>query len=282
MANKDLNLALDQNMIQPSETQQSSVPKHSTHPNYKAANLDIAGTDYSPNNDQRRPESTRGPSFLATSWLTAIKHYSAPWLVSGLILINLILLLLTGFWLLSQNNQSTTLTPSKIASAKTVPSNPADSKIIKGLNQQLITLQTKVEKIELTLHEQQGLFDTSFKDLNNDIQRLEHQLKTIELSNKEKSTPAPKKEIPKTAVKPPTTQWYVNIGTFASKDAAHGLQKQLLGLGYSVQINTTSIDNKSAYRVQLPGFKDREAAELVARRIMDKTNLNGLWAWKDE
>jgi len=280
MANKDLNLALDQNLIQPKETQQSRVQSHSTPPNYEAANLDIAGSD-SPNNYQRQSKPHGHPS-LVTNWLTAIKGGSFPWLTSGLILINLLLLLLIGLWLLSQQNQLSSLTPSKIAPPKTVPSNLADNKTIKAFNQQLITLQTKVEEIELTLQEQQRVIATSSTDLSNDIQQLEDQLKAIKLSSKEKITPTQQKETPKPALKQPTTHWYVNIGTFASKDAAQRLQKQLLGLGYSVQINTTSIDNTPAHRVQLPGFKDREAAELVARRIMDKTNLNGLWAWKDE
>lgn len=280
MANKDLNLALDQNLIQPNETKQSRVQNHSTPPNYEAANLDMAGTD-SPNNYQRQSRPNERPS-LATNWLTSIKDGSFPWLTSALILINLLFLLLVGFWLLSQQNQSSTLTPSKIAPPKTVSSNLADNKTIKAFNQQLITLQTKVGEIELTLHEQQGLLTTSSTALRNDIQQLEQQLKTIELSNKEKITPTSEKETSRATLKQPTSHWYVNIGTFASKDAAQRLQKQLLGLGHSVQINTTSIDNKPAYRVQLPGFKNREAAELVARRIMDKTNLNGLWAWKDE
>lgn len=280
MANKDLNLALDQNLMQPNETQQSRVQDHSTPPNYEAANLDIAGSN-SPNNYQRQSKPYGRPS-LVTNWLTAIKDGSFPWLTAGLIFINLLFLLLVGLWLLGQNNQSTTLTPSKIIPPKAVSSDLANNEVIKAFNQQLITLQTKVKEIELTLHEQQNLIASSSKGLSNDIQQLEHQLKNIELSNKEKITPAPKKETPKAALKPPTTHWYVNIGTFASQDAAQRLQKQLLGLGYSVQINTISIDNKSAYRVQLPGFNDREAAELAARRIMDKTNLNGLWAWNDE
>ena len=60
-----------------------------------------------------------------------------------------------------------------------------------------MTLQTKVEQIKLTLHEQQRLIATSSKDLSNDIEQLNQKLDTIKLLTKEKSKPAPKKEVSK-------------------------------------------------------------------------------------
>lgn len=278
MTNKDLNLALDQNLIQPTETQQTSTQEPSTHPHHEAANLDTTinpSADSSNNYQRQHNRYNKTPSSLLATWFA--KLHALPWLASGLIVINLLFLLLAGLWLSNHNSQSATIT-----SSKTMPLNSSDVKTIESINQNLAALQTKVEQIELTLHEQQRLIATSSKDLSNDIEQLNQKVDAIKLLTTEKSKPAPKKEVSKPISKKPATHWYVNIGTFSSKDAAQRLQKQLLTLGHSVQINTTSFDNKPAYRVQLPGFKDREAAESTARQIMEKTNLNGLWAWKDE
>jgi len=278
MTNKDLNLALDQNLIQPSETQQNSTQEPSSTPHYEAANLDTTmspGADSSNNYQRQHNRYNKTPSSFVATWLA--KLHTFPWLASGLIVINLLFLLLAGLWLSNHNSQS-----AEIISPKPMPFNSSDVKTIEDINENLMTLQTKVEQIKLTLHEQQRLIATSSKDLSNDIEQLNQKLDTIKLLTKEKSKPAPKKEVSKPIAEKPATHWYVNIGTFSSKDAARRLQKQLLTLGHSVQINTTSFDNKPAYRVQLPGFKDREAAESAARQIMEKTNLNGLWAWKDE
>lgn len=279
MTNKDLNLALDQNLIQPADDTQQPH----TQPHHEAAKLYTAMDDSAtqPNHHQNQQGGHPNKKAYLATWLAAIKNRPLPWLVSGLIVMNLlVLVLLVAFWLANQNNQATiNPTPSL-----------TESKTIEEFNQKLLTLQAKVEKIDLTLHEQQRLLATSSKDLSREIQQLVAQLQTTKLPEVEKkepkaaskSTPKPIKETPKPVAKQPTNQWYVNIGTFSSQDAALRLKKQLLTLGHSVQVNTTSFDKKPAYRVQLPGFKDREAAESAARQIMEKTNLNGLWAWKDE
>lgn len=307
MTNKDLNLALDQNLIQPEETQQSSVQEQPTrlHPNHnrnhEAANFDTSKNDSS-NSDSPNINSLetnpgimssstmessygyqsksgryrKGSSSLLTTWISTLKNRTFPWLSIGIISINLIFLLLVGLWLLNQNHSSTEITSSKakLAGLSTAPN--------ESINQQLTALQTKMEQIELTLHEQQRLIATSSQDLNQKIQQLGTQVEAIKTPKTKKEPPKATPPPPKTVIKQPKTQWYVNIGTFSSKDAAQRLKKQLLTLGHTVQINTTSFDNKPAYRVQLPGFKDRESAENTARQIMNKTNLNGLWAWKDE
>jgi len=284
MSNKDLNLALDQNLIQPTDTQQNSTQEQSTPSHYEeAANLDAMtaspGTDTS-NNYQGQPErySRRGkPSSYASTWLATLNKQQYPWLASGILLINLIFLLLAGFWLSNQSGQPSSALPSATKSLHYV-----DDQAMNAFDQRLVTLQAKVEQLELTLHEQQRLIATSSKDLSHEIQLLGAELKTLKAPTIKKGEPKTTTKTAKPEEKQPITQWYVNIGTFSSKEAAQRLKKQLLALGHTVQVNTTSFDNKPAYRVQLPGFKDRTAAELTARKIMEKTNLNGLWAWKDE
>jgi hypothetical protein len=205
MTNKDLNLALDQNLIQPAETQQNSTQEPSTTSHNEAANFDTTmnpGTDSSNNYQRQHNRYNKTPSSLLATWFNKIHNF--PWLASGLIVINLLFLLLAGLWLSNHNSQSDTIT-----SSKTMPFNSSEVETIESINQNLVALQTKVEQIELTLHEQQRLIATSSKDLSHDIEQLNHQLNTIKLSNREQGKPAPKKEVSKPIAKKPVTHWYV-------------------------------------------------------------------------
>lgn len=292
MTNKDLHLALDQNLIQLS-SKQKDEDEQTSH-DVETGNLESI-TDFSqdyqnpPNNDHAEPP----PTFK--EWTEAIRQ--SPRLKLAIALLFLFLLL-AGLWLTNQSSQSAT--NSLTQSTSTNSAIEANQAQLDTLNNQVLSLQQQVEQLKLSLQEQQNLIDTNSKDLNKEIQALAQKLQAsntkaasesipsetgLNKTTSSKATPnkaIPNKESATTAPKKATNHWYVNIGTFSSKKSAQKLQNQLSTLGHSAQINTTSLENKPAYRVQLPGFKDREAAELAARQVMDKTNLNGLWAWKDE
>jgi|GEM_PF-660212 len=279
MTNKDLNLALDQNLIQLS-SKQKDVDEQQPH-DLETANLEpITGFTQ---DDQNPPNKHHAEP---RSSLDAIQQSPLLWLSIALLLL---LLLLAGLWLTNQSNQSATDSFNSVSSTnQSIEANQAQ---LEKLNNKVLSLQQQIEQLKLSLHEQQSLITTSSEGMNKEIRALSHQLQTSKAkatsnptptseaipgkatSSKESNTPAPKKT---------TNNWYVNLGTFSSKKSAQRLQKQLSVLGHSAQINTTSLEDKLAYRVQLPGFTDRESAELAARQVMDKTNLNGLWAWKDE
>lgn len=282
MTNKDLHLALDQNLIQLS-SKQNDEDEQQLH-DFETTNLEPItdfSQDYSnpPNNHHAEPPS------IFKAWLEAIRQSPLLWLAITLLLL---FLLLAGLWLTNQSSQSATNAITQ--STSTSSAIEANQAQLDTLNKQVLLLQQEVEQLKLSLQEQQNLIDTNSKDLNKEIQALAQQLQVFNTKAASKPIPSetdlskaiPNKESTTTAPKKATNHWYVNIGTFSSKKSAQKLQNQLSTLGHSAQINTTSLENKPAYRVQLPGFKNREAAELAARQVMDKTNLNGLWAWKDE
>jgi cell division septation protein DedD len=273
MTNKDLNLAFDQNLVQPASPH-PDVPhdhnthSHSTHGHNTETNKFEA--PHAPRQRKQPKKNTLGSLPFLSTWLGHAKQQPFTLLSVTLFIANALFLLWAGFWLSSHNQPSSNV-------ANTI--NPS---IMKGvstkfeiLNKQLLSLKQQLDQIKLSIGEQQQLIATSSLDLNKDVQDLTQQVQIA-------IAPKAETEKPDTVKKIPTKDWHVNLGTFSTHDAALRLQKQLSALGHSVQINTTSFDNKTAYRVQLPGFKDRNSAEQVARRIMDKTNLNGLWAWKDE
>jgi cell division protein FtsN len=283
MTNKDLHLALDQNLIQLSSKQKNEG--NQTSHDAETANLESI-TDFSQGYQNPANNHHAEPPPTFKEWIEAIRQSPRFRLIIALLLL---FLLLAGLWFTNQSNQSATDSFSQ--STSTSSAIKANQAQIETLNNQVLSLQQEVEELKLSLQEQQSLINTNSKDLNKEIQTLAQQLQAF--NTQAASEPIPSeaglnkttssKATPTTtAPKKATNHWYVNIGTFSSKKSAQKLQNQLSTLGHAAQINTTSLENKPAYRVQLPGFKDRETAELAARQVMDKTNLNGLWAWKDE
>lgn len=74
-------------------------------------------------------------------------------------------------------------------------------------------------------------------------------------------------------------RWHINLGSFATAESATRLQKQLAAMGYDTQVGTPGQSGDAAYRVWIGGYENREAADRVALRLMDQTDLTGLWVW---
>ncbi|MEH6616247.1 MAG: SPOR domain-containing protein [Porticoccus sp.] len=258
MTRKDLNLALDNSFIQPApisddEINNQTAPKIPTPPHKQCDTAE---------NTIAIPTSSKLPG-KPPSRLT-LEPSGYKWLVIAVVFINMLFLLLAGLWLSTQEQPPREMT---IAAAPKADKNA--ERELNELNGKLLSLDQKLDQLQLTLSEQQRLIASSALDLDKRFQALSLQLKNT-----------PETETKKTLL--PTKAWHVNLGTFSTKETVLKLQKQIQALGHQIQINTTSIDNKTAYRVQLPGFQNRASAEEIARQIMEQTNLNGLWAWKDD
>ena len=213
MTNKDLNLALDNSFIQPTsmskgEENNQAAPKNAPPTHTKC---DSAAT----------PKPSKPPRWLALE----PSHYK--WLVIAVVFINMLFLLLAGLWLSAQEKPPREMI---ITTAPGIDKNAEPA--LDELNDKLLSLDQKLDRLQLTLSEQQRLYASSALDLDKRFQALSLQLQK-----------APKTETKKTP--PPTKAWYVNLGTFSTKEAALKLQKQIEGLGHQVQINTTSFDNKT-------------------------------------
>ena len=288
MTNKDLNLDLDQNLIQPASAKNETPHGYNFHDHdtdddnikndHEANNLRASiRQSMHPNQAEQAKKKTTGLLDRLPAWLTGTPPQSFVWLPIALLLANLIFLFIAGFWLSHQNQQPD---PTSLTINTLVEENVRTN--IEPIKEQLLQLQQQLDQITISLHEQQRLIATSSQDLNTAIQNVAQQAQVLTVIKTKAQKPETVMNKKATEVTTLTKGWHVNLGTFSTKDAALRLQKKLLALGHSVQIDATPFDNKTAYRVQLPGFKDRDSAEKVARRIMDETNLNGLWAWKDE
>lgn len=266
MTNKDLNLALDKGYIQPATPSGTLTEEYAPQP------------ETPKNSPPKTPESPYKP-VPAQPTPTKPRWLSAPlsrleWGIITIVLLNLLFVIIAGFWLFTKENQPNT---TKVVSVVT-PETPSKI-LLDELDARLEPLNEKLAQLQLVLNEQQRLIASSSHSLDKQLQAI-----SLQVSNTTKTASKTEaKTVTKTSAPPISKKnWYVNVGTFSSKEAALKLQKQIQALGHKVQINAATVGSKTAFRVQLPGFKDRESAEGTARQLMNKTNLNGLWAWKDE
>jgi cell division protein FtsN len=243
MTDKDLNLSLDQSLL---KSRRESDQRDSPVAAAQTLSEPTMTADY-PGLDQPKAE----------------RPQHTEWLLIAVLASNLLMVIAIIFLLIQQpdtNNSADKLAPAEdnnrlLLESKMDQMDRQFAQSIGQLNQQL-------EQLQVSLLDQQRQQTSALLDLSENIKQSGSDLK---------------REIIETTT---SAHWHVNLGTFSTNEAATQLKKQIDAIGYQADINHVSLDDKIVYRVQLPGYKDRETAESTAREIMDKTNLNGLWAWE--
>jgi len=249
MSSKDLNLSLDSSLVQP-----QIQPEPSTHSTQSSSARKISQTALG--------EERKNPT--VQTWLTIT-------IATGIVLLNIAFLIWAGLWLNEQGTNQPASTSTLNGTALSASIKSATTPELRKIEEQLLALHAQVDQLNLRIADQQQILSANLTDIARQLkqQQLETSTKAI--------SPALSPAKPK-----PEANWYVNLGTFSSKAAAEKLQQRIKALEYSAVITTATINNRAAYRVQLPGFLDRDSAENTAQKLMQQTKLNGLWAWKDE
>ena len=239
---KDLNLSLDSSLI-------ASQPETPSARQGKSQR-------------QKAPALTPGGNRPGTN----ARQGLATVIACAIFAINAAFLLWAGYWLTEQQ-QSREPVAIEVDTTELVSTL---TPTLQNLSAETQSLQEEVNQLYLQLAEQRQLLADSHHIIT---ARLEEALE-------KKPVSAISPALTPTAKLPPKN-WYVNLGTFSTDIAAKKLQQQIKALGYSAVITSVKLDNMSAYRVQLPGFSDHESAEATAQKIMQQTDLNGLWAWQN-
>ena len=243
MTDKDLNLSLDQSLLKPRrETDQRDTPADTAQ---TPPETDLTADHHGLNQQKtERPQQTE-------------------WLLIAVLASNLLLVITIIFLLTQQpdaNKSADKLAPAEDSNRLLLESKM--DQMDRQFEQSTSQLNQQLEQLQVSLLDQQRQQTSALLDLSENIEQKIGDLK---------------KESTETTA---SAHWHVNVGTFSTNEAATQLKKQIDAIGYQAEINHVSLDDKIVYRVQLPGYKDRETAENAAREIMDKTNLNGLWAWE--
>lgn len=71
--------------------------------------------------------------------------------------------------------------------------------------------------------------------------------------------------------------WALNVASYADATAAERQAQQLRAAGYPVAVQPATVNGKSWYRVQVPGYGSQQAAKAAAQELQNKLGLKGVW-----
>ncbi|MFT6050659.1 MAG: cell division septation protein DedD [Candidatus Azotimanducaceae bacterium] len=212
-------------------------------------------------------DASAGPrSGKHTKTSPAASRRNIPALTTAIVAVaNMVFLLLAGLWL-------STL-PYTIAAPNTsrdLNTTPQLKLMLAESNERLAGLEQQLKELALAVSSQQTLA------AQNRISSEDRSLAATTLLDETEITVFTKEIIT------PTDNWYVNLGTFISEQAAVNLQSQLLSLSRQANIAQRVEQGRNVFEVRLSGFDSRVLAETAAGEVMDQTDLNGLSVWQVE
>lgn len=109
------------------------------------------------------------------------------------------------------------------------------------------------------------------------------QAPTVAQSPTSRSTPEPAG----TSAAPPTSTtntagaWFVNFGTYATRNMADTWASRVRPLSGKVIVAPNDKDGRTLYRVRVVGLADREAAQQVARQLEADLRVSQLWVGRE-
>lgn len=204
----------------------------------------------------------REPNTSKSSVNTGAKA-SSPWFAALTVAAaNVIFLGGVGYWLFHNNllwAPPAPPVPLEVSLALTLRLNEIDDK--------LKSLQVQMDHQLLATDKQHQIVLLTQQDLAKQLVLLTPDIATV----------------PATDEKPlAAAVWNVNLGSFQNKKEAIALQQKVQAAGYQPTIMTLTSDTITTYKLAITGFADQDTAEAAANNLMQKTNLDSLWVWKDD
>ena len=188
----------------------------------------------------------------------------SPWKATALIaLLNIATVLGAGYWFVELSGKMPTV--DRTASAEADQAIRTD---LAELNIQISALQDEIQNLRLAQNEQRELLKSSIRETQ------------LPKDKPQKSANLAKEKPAEVAKLVEDKDWYVNLGSYTSSKEANRLRQKMLAIGYQPQIKKQKDQNQMSYKVVLPGFKNRESAEVAAKLLMEQTNLDSLWVWQ--
>lgn len=74
----------------------------------------------------------------------------------------------------------------------------------------------------------------------------------------------------------PLSNWFVQVGSFSSRDNAQELRDRLRNAGYTAFVETSTVDGTTTHRVKVGPEMDKARAAKDQQEIQDKFGLKGL------
>lgn len=206
------------------------------------------------------------------------EHAAARWLVPAAVVV-ILLLVVTIVMELSQRGTVAAL-EDRVATLQqeleAASGNDARAEIermarrLEGLGERLDTvdeLQAELQALRTALTQQQETITA----LTGRLDELEQASSGSGGADQSANAPAP--EPAQTSDASGAGEWVVNLITVADRSSAENVQKQLAELNVSARIDSISRDDKSLYRVVVPGFPSRDAAQTAAPGLKQDLDL---------
>jgi DedD protein len=92
--------------------------------------------------------------------------------------------------------------------------------------------------------------------------------------SKPKPTARPAADLPPPASPIPDRGWSVQVGSFASRQNADGLQKKLKEKGYPAFVYRNASENPPLYRVRVGPYTQQAEAETASQRLREELRLD--------
>jgi cell division protein FtsN len=100
------------------------------------------------------------------------------------------------------------------------------------------------------------------------------------------ATPAPatadnSTAAPQQVASSPTGPWFVNFGTYATRNMADTWASRVSPIAGEVIVAPNDKDGRTLYRVRVVGLADRESAQQVARKLESDLRVSQLWVGRE-
>jgi cell division septation protein DedD len=94
-------------------------------------------------------------------------------------------------------------------------------------------------------------------------------------------TPVPERTAPPPAASAPAGPWFVNFGSYTSRETAQSWASKLSPVQGEVVVMPGTKDNRTYYRVRVVGLSGKKAADLVARQLEAELQVSRLWVGQE-
>ncbi len=159
---------------------------------------------------------------------------------------------------------------------------------IPGLQDRLDQLSTRVSELAVTvggpmdMEHLQAASEQKLQALGERLDGIEEQLGS--LANRlaaRAQAPVPRPQQPAALPKTrPQSGWAVNLASLSTLESARLERERLLQAGIKAEVNESTLNGRTWYRLQVGGFESYEAARAYIRTVKEKAALDSPWVAK--
>lgn len=154
----------------------------------------------------------------------------------------------------------------------------------RALSDTIAGLQAQLSKLQTVSTQKEPVADQAAPTTKDSVTTTKVKPEPVKAVATPSTTPEPKAPKPqraKPAVSTPTGRWFVNFGSYATRDMAASWAGRLKPGAGKVAIIPSSSSGRTLYRLRVIGLADGESAKQVARKLETDLQVSELWVGKE-